>query len=260
MQSAENMIHSPDHHGKDRLAAFFDAFAVSTSPVDASGTEDRAVLSLLGRGSEVTQIVLDVRQADVAATDLLLRVAIDFGGAANPLLSAISAGFTVDLDGQPVLQTVAAALVAEATGQRCGRQVAVDRLCEVVLLFVLRQAIERGDSRPGLLAGLSHPALQRALVAIHNHPSRAWRMEDLAVISGMSRSAFMATFPKVVGVTPAAYLQSWRIVAGQRALLRGEAVKAVARRSGFSSSEAFSRAYSRQFGHAPREALSQAGR
>jgi AraC-like DNA-binding protein len=259
MQSAENMIHSPEGR-RDRLAAFFEAFAVSTSFMEAEATESRAVLSLVGRGCEITQIILDTRQPNAETTDLLLRVAIDFGGAANPLLSAMPARFAVDLDEQPILRTIAAAFVAEAAGQRCGRQVAVDRLCEVVLLLVLRQAIERGDSQPGLLAGLSHPGLQRALVAIHNHPSRPWRMEDLADICGMSRSAFMAAFPRVVGVTPAAYLQSWRIVIGQRALLRGEAVKAVARRSGFSSSEAFSRAYSRQFGHAPREALSQAGR
>jgi len=254
------MIHNPDCRSRDRLAAFFEAFAVSTSLMETDAAEGRVLLSLVGCGSEITQIVLDMRRPDAALPNLLLRVAVDFGGATNPLLSAMPARFAVDLDNQPILKATASAFAAEAAGQRCGRQVAVDRLCEVVLLLMLRQAIERGASRPGLLAGLSHPGLQRALVAMHNDPSRAWRMEDLADICGMSRSTFMATFPKVVGVTPAAYLQSWRIVTGQRALLRGEAVKAVARRSGFSSSEAFSRAYSRQFGHAPRDALSQVSR
>jgi AraC-like DNA-binding protein len=255
MLGAKNMIHSPDARGRDRLAAFFEAFAVSTSVMDTDMADGRAILSVIGRGSEITQITLDVRPTDAAASDVLLRVAIDFGGAANPLLSAMPPRFAVDLDDQPVLRTIASAFVAEATGQRCGRQVAVDRLCEVALLLVLRRAIERGDSRPGLLAGLSHPGLQRALIAIHDQPSRPWRMDELAEICGMSRSAFMAIFPRVVGVTPGAYLQSWRIMVGQRALLRGESVKSVARRSGFTSSAAFSRAYSRRFGHAPRDAL-----
>ncbi|CAN7651274.1 AraC family transcriptional regulator [Bosea sp. LjRoot9] len=254
MQSTENLIHSPNGRGRDRLAAFFEAFAVSTSLIEADATKGRAILSVVGRGSEITQIVLNTRQPDAVSPSVLLSVAIDFGGTANPLFSAMPARFAVDLDDQPILKTIAVAFVAEATGQRCGRQVAVDRLCEVVLLLVLRQAIERGDSRPGLLAGLSHPGLQRALIAMHDQPSHPWRMEELADICGMSRSAFMAAFPKVVGVTPAAYLQSWRIAVGQRALLRGESVKSVARRSGFASPEAFSRAYSRRFGHAPRNA------
>lgn len=248
------MIYSPEMPRRDRLAAFFEAFAVSAAVLETNIASGRAILSVIGRGSEITQVALDARPP-VTTSDVLVRVAIDFGGAANPLLSAMPSHFAVDLDDQPVLRTIASAFVAEATGQRCGRQVAVDRLCEVALLLVLRQAIESGDSRPGLLAGLSHPSLQRALVAIHDQPSRLWKMDELADICGMSRSTFMATFPRIVGVTPAAYLQSWRITLGQRALLRGESVKSVARRSGFTSSAAFSRAYSRRFGHAPRDAL-----
>lgn len=252
------MIQSPTRQDRDRLEAFFEAFSVSTSPGNSGATGSETTLSLVGHDGDVAGIVLDTTRREAGPAELLLEVAIDFGGAANPLLSALPARFVVDLDDQPVLQTIASAFLAEAKGQRCGRQVAVDRLCEVVLLLVLRLAIERGDSRPGLLAGLSHPGVQRALVAMHNHPERPWLMEDLADICGMSRSTFMATFPKVVGVTPAAYLQSWRIASGQRALLRGEAVKSAARRSGFSSPEAFSRAYARQFGHAPKEALAKA--
>jgi AraC-like DNA-binding protein len=48
------------------------------------------------------------------------------------------------------------------------------------------------------------------------------------------------------------YLTRWRVHLGQRELRRGNAkVKAVARRVGFSSAEAFSRAYQREFGRSP---------
>ena len=151
----------------------------------------------------------------------------------------------------PTLQAVTGAFVAEASDSRCGRQVALNRLREVIVLLVPRRAIDVGPTRPGLLAGLSHPALQRAIVAMHDEPSKAWRTEDLAEISGMSRSRFMTLFPRVVGTTPAAYLHAWRLTVGQRELLRGERVKSVARRVGFSSAAAFSRAYSRVSGHPP---------
>jgi transcriptional regulator GlxA family with amidase domain len=149
------------------------------------------------------------------------------------------------------LQAVTTAFVAEASETRCGRQVALNRLCEVIVLLVLRKVIDVGSTRPGLLAGLSHPALHWALIAMHDQPSRTWRTEELAEISGMSRSRFMTLFAKVVGTTPAAYLNAWRLTLGQRELQRGERVKSVARRVGFGSAAAFSRAYTRAFGHSP---------
>jgi transcriptional regulator GlxA family with amidase domain len=85
------------------------------------------------------------------------------------------------------------------------------------------------------------PNRLRAIVAMHDQPSRTWHTEDLAEISGMSRSRFMTLFPKVVGMTPATYLTSWRLTLGRRELSRGGRVKSVARRVGFGSAAAFSR-------------------
>ena len=42
-------------------------------------------------------------------------------------------------------------------------------------------------------------------------PERNWRVEDLAAVAGMSRSAFSNLFHGTVGEPPASYLQSWRI-------------------------------------------------
>ncbi|KGD89162.1 hypothetical protein JL39_23315 [Rhizobium sp. YS-1r] len=65
---------------------------------------------------------------------------------------------------------------------------ALNRLCEVIVLLILRSAIDGGATGLGLLAGLSHPSLHRALVAVHDAPVRAWNSGDLAAVAGM-RSA-----------------------------------------------------------------------
>jgi hypothetical protein len=78
-----------------------------------------------------------------------------------------------------------AAFLADAFDSRCGRTAALDRVAEVIVLMVLRRAIDAGTTESGLLAALAHPSLHRALVLIHDMPSRAWRV-DLALEAGLS--------------------------------------------------------------------------
>lgn len=68
----------------------------------------------------------------------------------------------------------------------------------------------------------------------------------------MSRGHFITRFRAIVGQTPTAYLTGWRLLLGQQSLLADASVKAVAYRTGFGSAAAFSRAFSRQFGYAPK--------
>jgi len=253
MENPENMIKSFAPTKLDRLVAFFEAFELSATLVSARTQSAVPNLVVIGTDGRPEHVIFCARGNALPAHPygVLAAATVAFGGVTNPLVSAMPERFVVALNEVPTLQAVTGAFVAEASDSRCGRQVALNRLCEVIVLLVLRRAIDVGPAGPGLLAGLSHPALQRAIVAIHDQPSRAWRTGDLAEISGMSRSRFMTLFPKVVGTTPAAYLHAWRLTLGQRELLRGERVKSVARRVGFGSAAAFSRAYSRAFGHPP---------
>ncbi len=246
MESPKSMIESTIPAKRDRLSAFFEAFDLSATVVPAEARSPAANLVVAGANGRAERIVFCSRHAALPSLpdEILAAAAIDFGGTANPLVNAMPERFVVALDQAPTLQAITAAFVAEASDSRCGRQVALDRLCEVIVLLMLRRAIDVGSTAPGLLAGLSHPAIQRAIVAMHDQPSRAWRTADLAEIGGMSRSRFMTLFPQVVGTTPSAYLHSWRLVLAQRGLLRGERVKSVAQRVGFGSAAAFSRAYS----------------
>lgn len=145
-----------------------------------------------------------------------------------------------------------ALLFEEAFDQRCGRVALVERLFEVVMIQVLRQLMESGDVRGGLLSGLSHPRLRNALVAMHEAPAQEWTLDTLANVAGMSRSVFATTFRKTVGTTPGQYLQSWRVRLAQKALLRGRSLKVIAVEVGYGSEAALSRAFKAQSGRSPR--------
>ncbi|NTG30028.1 AraC family transcriptional regulator [Agrobacterium rhizogenes] len=236
----------------DRLSAFFDAFELSASLEPAPTAESHARLFVIGRPEgPAEKVILCLRGEPISHASALVTATVDFGGAHNPLMNALPDQVSVETNEAPALRDTTAAFVTEALDSRCGRSAALDRLCEVIVLLVLRSAIDRGAARPGLLAGLSHPALHRVLVVMHDAPARAWNIEDLALVAGMSRSHFMALFRHVVGTTPQAYLTGWRLTVARRRLSKGARIKAVARQVGFGSAAAFSRAYVRQFGEWP---------
>jgi len=129
----------------------------------------------------------------------------------------------------------------------------LDRLFEVVLIQVLRHLMESGQTRVGMLAGLGHPKLRLAIVAMHDRPEKEWSLEDLATEAGMSRSVFANSFREAVGVTPGSYLQGWRIGLAQKALVHGKSLKHIAQDVGYGSEAALSRAFKAQAGKSPRE-------
>jgi transcriptional regulator GlxA family with amidase domain len=115
-----------------------------------------------------------------------------------------------------------ALLFHEAFNQHGGRQAMVDRLFEVLLVQILRQLMDAGHIRSGMLAGMSHPKLRRAIVAMH-------------------------------GCTSRAYLQSWRVGLAQQALRRGRSLKMIAVEVGYGSEAALSRAFKSHSGMTPGE-------
>lgn len=186
--------------------------------------------------------------ADLACAELHFD-----GGVANPIVAALPEFVCLPLESIVGARPVLAMLFDEAFSDNCGRHVVVDRLFEVVLVQLLRHLMETGESRGGMLAGMSHPKLRKALAAMHEQPAREWSLEGLADIAGMSRSVFAGSFRDVVGCTPGAYLQGWRIRLAQQALRQGWKLKTIAIDVGYGSEAALSRAFKAQCGMGPRE-------
>ena len=182
---------------------------------------------------------------------------IDWGGAANPLMAALPAIVSLpirDVETRALLDV----FLAEAGARRCGSDKVLERLAEVLVIRLMRQQIEQGAAEPGVLAGLADTRLSRAISALHENPGRAWSNADLAAVAGMSLSRFADTFRAVVGEAPQSYLRRWRMTLARQDMDRGARVQAVARRYGYASSEALSRAFHRQFGVNPTD-LRRAG-
>jgi len=183
----------------------------------------------------------------------LVAAHIRISGIGKHLISALPDCLSVSLSEEPYLTAVVTPLIEEVTTPRCGGQAAFQRLCEVVVIRLLRHALEEGRADTGLLSGLAHPRIAAALVAIHEAPGEAWTLEKLASTAGMSRTQFAVTFKELVGETPMGYLSNWRLDIARSELEAGRQVKSVASLCGFASPAAFSRAYSRRFGHSPKK-------
>jgi AraC-like DNA-binding protein len=251
MKMPINMIESPALPRPDRLAAFFSAFNLKIEVAPADAPNSAANLVIAGAGLIPRIVRFCPVSTAYEGDDLLAAVLVDFGGHANPLVGALPAAIDANLADHPVLAAMVGIFLSESSAKRCGHRALLDRLGEMIVLLMLREAIETAATTSGLLAGLSHAALHRAIVAMHGAPAKAWAIPELAAIAGLSRSRFMHLFPRVVGLTPAAYLSKWRMTLAARALARGRRVKSIAVDLGYGSAAAFSRAYTRHFGMPP---------
>ncbi|MGN6224313.1 cupin domain-containing protein [Pseudoxanthomonas sp.] len=189
-----------------------------------------------------------VRGADMTCANVRFD-----GGASNPIAASLPEFICLPLDAIDGAPPVLDLLFDEAFAQRCGRHALVNRLFEALMVLILRQLMERGEVRGGMLAGMSHPRLRHALVAMHESPAREWTLDDLAATAGMSRSVFAGAFRETLGITPGQYLQGWRVSLAQQALRQDRPLKVVAADVGYGSEAALSRAFKAHVGLAPRE-------
>jgi AraC family transcriptional regulator, activator of mtrCDE len=161
---------------------------------------------------------------------------------------------TGDGEADTRLETLARLMAAEARAADSGRQVVLDRLADVLLVMVLRDVMQRGLVRTGVLAALADPRLSRALAALHAEPGAAWTLAGLAQCAGMARTAFAQRFAGVMGDTPMNYLAGWRMQQADGMLRdRRLSVAEVAERFGYSTEAAFRRAFKRLRGVGPGE-------
>jgi transcriptional regulator GlxA family with amidase domain len=139
----------------------------------------------------------------------------------------------------------------ESRQLRPAREVILARLLEVLLIEALRSTTGSATS-PGLLRGLADERLAIALRAMHEHPTQAWTIAQLAKQTALSRSVFFERFRKAVGVAPMEYLLAWRMALAKDLLRREErSVAEVAQCVGYSSASTFSVAFARHVGQPP---------
>lgn len=208
---------------------------------------DEPTLLFFPRGRVHSFVANPERGAD------LVCATVELGGAdGNPIGQGLPELVVLPLASHPALAPVCDLLLAEAFSERGGRQAALDRLFDYLLILIVRHVVESGRVATGVLVGLADPRLARPLTAMHEAPKKSWTLDDLAGIAGMSRTRFAEHFRARVGQTPIDYLTVWRITVASQLLASGKPVKSVALQVGYRSAAAFSRVFRRVTGQAPR--------
>lgn len=154
------------------------------------------------------------------------------------------------------LHTTLNMLASEMADLAPGSDLIVNRLADLLFIHSIRAHIaSRLETCKGsLLRAIFDPQIGSALKSMHEKVEHPWTVGSLAAASGMSRSAFAVRFKDLVGETPLEYLTSWRMQKATGLLQKGDKkLFEVAKSVGYDSDAAFSKAFKRVFGLAPRE-------
>lgn len=234
----------------DRLSALMSRFELS---VNISDRQSANLLVVAGGGTSSARTLILCATAcdDAVGGEALFGARVDWGGKYNPLFAALPDQIEVDLADYPGLLALVDLLISEKEAMRCGTESVVNRLGEILVVHLIRQQIETGGTRVGVLGGLADPRLSRAIVAIHERPEHKWRVETLAHEAGLSKSRFTELFRLSVGETPLAYLRRWRMTLARQDIERGHQIQRVAHRYCYGSTEALSRSFQQTFGISP---------
>jgi AraC-like DNA-binding protein len=145
------------------------------------------------------------------------------------------------------------ALADAAPPSNLASSVVTTRLPALVLTEVLpRPPRDRPGDRPRLDRGAPRPDPRPALATLHQEPARDWTVAALGGHVGASRSSLDDRFRRVLGLSPIRYLTAWRMHLATDLLATTElSISTIARRVGYTSEDAFSRAFKRERGVAP---------
>ena len=211
---------------------------------------ERSQVTQYGGGGAPTTLVSGWFRFDPMSTKLLARLL--------PSLILVRADQAQSL----ALNTTMNMLASEMAEVAPGSELVVNRLADVLFIQCLRAHIasRREPCKSGWLRAVFDPQVGVALKSMHEKVEVPWTVESLAAASGMSRSAFAVRFKGLVGESPLEYLTSWRMHKATALLQNGDKkLFEVAKSVGYDSDAAFSKAFKRTFGVAPRAYQKSAG-
>ncbi|HJQ10822.1 MAG TPA: AraC family transcriptional regulator [Gemmatimonadaceae bacterium] len=171
----------------------------------------------------------------------------------NPLLAALPHMIVIPGAAAGFLSHFPKQVVAETQAGRVGSETMLTRMAELMFIEVLRRYVEKlPPQEAGWLGALRDTVVGPALSRLHEEPTRAWTLAELAREIASSRTVLVERFSQLVGVSPMLYLTRWRLQLAAEQLSRGSAkVAAIGAQVGYESEAAFSRAFKRETGYSP---------
>jgi len=146
-------------------------------------------------------------------------------------------------------------LMLELREPQPGGDIIAQQLATMLLVQALRLHLsDEAGAGAGWLSALADRQMAVAMAAMHAEPGRRWTIAALAERAAMSRSSFALKFRRVVGASPMDYLTRWRMMlAADRLSNGGATISTLAPALGYESESAFSTAFKRVMGCAPRQ-------
>lgn len=135
-----------------------------------------------------------------------------------------------------------------------GTELITEHLLRIILIKSLRMLINTGEinAEKCWMHALSDKNIGPVLNCIHDDAGKKWRIDELASIACMSRSAFTTKFRRLTGFSAVEYISKWRFsVAIERVKTRNERISQVALELGYDSVSAFSNAFKKSMGVSP---------
>lgn len=158
-----------------------------------------------------------------------------------------------DVSGSAALEAAFSLMLDELENPRFGTRALIEALMKQCLVVATRAQVERGELTLLSLPGLSDARLMKALLEMLEHPARDHSLDELARVSGMSRSVFAERFADAFQRPPIDMLKQVRLHRAAN-LLRNTRlpIQIIAMTVGYSSRSYFSRAFRSAYGTDPK--------
>ena len=141
----------------------------------------------------------------------------------------------------------------EAFDVQYGRQPIINRLCEILIIQLIRHVIKNGFVDAGAFAANANPKLSPLMQAMQEFPARGWSVEGMAEYVAMSRSKFSHLFKETVGLPPMEYLTELRLSYAKTLLLNNKPVNLVALEVGYETASSLAKVFKKRFGITPKK-------
>lgn len=225
------------------------AYRIESASPKSARLEHRASLCGTSSHESVPTLIVGEGQQGIITACGEIRVGVAGG---SDLFISLGEPLVVRFDGADGLRDQFVMLLAESARPGVGSRVLTEALLKQCLVLALRRWIELDVSPLPWLAGVADTRLSRALHAIFEQPAAAFTVDGLAMIAGMSRSAFAAAFRRAFGQSPMSLVKLVRLRRASELLVTTALpVADVAKRVGFSSRSNFSLAFSQLHGMDP---------
>ena len=136
-----------------------------------------------------------------------------------------------------------------------GSELIIEHLLQIILTQAMRVLLSSGSfgNGKGWFYAMADKNIGLVLTCIHNQPGKKWRLDELASVAGMSRTAFTTRFRKLSGYSVNEYIRVWRFsLAIERMIANNEKITQIAFDLGYESESAFSTAFKKSMGASPR--------